>query len=234
MNKDILRRIEQRLVELNITQSEVARAADIERSFLKNLRSAIRSESPYGISIVTLKKLAPALKTTATWLTEGDVRHVTDISRAHMAQLDTTILRPVGAVTSSEWDPVSKWSISGIDENDYPIMGHTPNESQIHFYVDCTGIERLAKKSDVLLCTQDCESTDNVTAGDFVVVDRITVNGQNERGVAEVKDSDGKLNLWSLSAKQRLLGVLAKDLDELKICAKVICVISKIGRQHVG
>lgn len=232
MNDGILLRIENRLRELNISQSEVARLANIERSFLKNLRSSIRSGSPYGISVLTLKKLAPALKTTAAWLTEGDDRHTASGITRDLSQDRTAIVRPVGRIDSTSWAPIPDRDAGDADDDGYPVLGHFTSKSQIHFRVNCEVRENFAKRSDVLLCDAAEAAVNGAAPGDFAIVDRVSADRvDRERALCELRDGLSGMEFWSLAAEPCQIGLSGSDNI---IYAKVVGVISRLGAADVG
>lgn len=72
MLKDILARIDRRLQELGLNESQAAKMAGLGVDGIRNARRRIESgKEDAGVSSTTLAKLAPVLQTTAGWLIDG-------------------------------------------------------------------------------------------------------------------------------------------------------------------
>ncbi len=69
--RDILSRIERRLKAVKLSPDAASRAAG-KPDAIRNLKRAIRDGGRAGVSTDTLRALAPVLKTSASWLIEGD------------------------------------------------------------------------------------------------------------------------------------------------------------------
>lgn len=69
--KDILLRIERRLKVVKLSPDAASKAAG-KPDAIRNIKRAIRDGGRQGVSTDTLRALAPVLKTSATWLLEGD------------------------------------------------------------------------------------------------------------------------------------------------------------------
>ncbi|WP_128755464.1 helix-turn-helix domain-containing protein [Metarhizobium album] len=235
MNEGILRRIEKRMSELDLTQSEVSRIAAIDRSFLKNLRSSIKSGSPYGISVLTLQKLAPALKTTASWLAEGAPHHTVNLTAPAMPQNITVNKVPGAVIIAAGWTPVSSWAAVKEGAEIFPIMCQVAHENQILFEVQCDDIRRVASRGDFLVGDISETAKTSLSNGSIAVIDRTSTAGEKvARVVCQVRRRRDNFELWSLSDKQLPLGgfaaeALHKGLDQYSIYAKVIGVVSRLG-----
>lgn len=69
MLSDVLDRIERRLAALGMSATEASVAAGLSKDGIRNMRRYI--DSGRGMTVLTLIKLAPVLKTTPGWLIDG-------------------------------------------------------------------------------------------------------------------------------------------------------------------
>lgn len=69
--QDILSRIERRLKAVKLTPDAASRAAG-KPDAIRNIKRAVRDGARTGVSTDTIRALAPVLKTSASWLLEGD------------------------------------------------------------------------------------------------------------------------------------------------------------------
>ncbi|MBA3576219.1 MAG: helix-turn-helix transcriptional regulator [Sphingomonas sp.] len=70
MLKDILTRIDRRLVAKNLAESAAATKAGLSNSAIRNMRRAVKAGKNQGASIKTIEALAPVLGTSSAWLLE--------------------------------------------------------------------------------------------------------------------------------------------------------------------
>lgn len=71
MLADVLRRIDIRLREVNLSSTAASRQAGLTEDAIRNMRRALASGGRQGVSTRTISALAPVLKTTTGWLLEG-------------------------------------------------------------------------------------------------------------------------------------------------------------------
>lgn len=71
MLKDVLERIEKRLVAVKLSATAASRRAELSEDAIRNMRRAMESDPDRGVSMRTIQALAPVLKTTAAWLLDG-------------------------------------------------------------------------------------------------------------------------------------------------------------------
>lgn len=87
MLKDILKRIDQRLDALGLTESVASKNAGLSDSAIRNVRRAVKSGKDQGVSTRTLELLAPVLKTSVGWLTTGEGEPIADSLDLLVAQI---------------------------------------------------------------------------------------------------------------------------------------------------
>lgn len=71
MIDDILKRIEERLVALNLTAATASRKAGLSKDAIRNMKRASASQSQQGVSTNTINALAAALEVSPAWLLSG-------------------------------------------------------------------------------------------------------------------------------------------------------------------
>jgi transcriptional regulator with XRE-family HTH domain len=70
MSKEVLSRVQRRLIALGLKEAPAAVAAGLSDSAIRNVRRKIEAGEDAKFSLRTLEALAPVLKTTAAWLLE--------------------------------------------------------------------------------------------------------------------------------------------------------------------
>lgn len=72
MIEDVLRRIDERLKVVRLTESAAAKRAGLSADAIRNIRRAVKNGNlGVGLSTRTLIKLAPVLQSTPEWILEG-------------------------------------------------------------------------------------------------------------------------------------------------------------------
>lgn len=99
MLRDVLDRIEARLVALKLSATAASRAAGLSEDAIRNMRRAVEKDDRQGVSTSTIMALAPVLETTASWLLEArgdeETRFVRIIGRVG-ADSEGTVIQTTG------------------------------------------------------------------------------------------------------------------------------------------
>jgi hypothetical protein len=128
--KEILGRIDQRITELKIEFPKEAwsdraiskRAAGGTSSYiLTSIRKGVKAGAQQGVSTQTLRKLAPALRTTVEWLLGSDDNADRDFDLDDMDHIESGAILPVDADTAIKTVPLIGFVVAGAEAKSIPL-----------------------------------------------------------------------------------------------------------------
>lgn len=187
----LVRRIEERLQALGMTERAASVRAFGHGSAIKNLRTG-GSASP---RLDTISKLAVALETTPEWLAYGV--GVPDAKDA-AAAAGMPAIPVLGEVAAGMWREVD----SAVDQPPsdpvpVPPDPRWPHSEQFALVVRGSSIDRIAQDGDILSCVTLRGAGRAPEDGELVVVERTRFGGQLRETTAKILRRAGeRVELW--------------------------------------
>lgn len=144
MLKDVLSRIDRRLVRIGKTESAASKEAGLSDSAIRNLRRAVKAGKETGVSSRTLTALAPVLRTSPAWLlTESGPEEGGPLEQATIA---APLISWVSAGALAQPD-------APLDDDDAAIImepGLDPSGDWIALRVDGDSMNRISPHDSII------------------------------------------------------------------------------------
>lgn len=192
----LLERIETRLSELGLSETEAAKRSGLGKDAIRDIRRRPKA-SP---QISTIRGLATGLAVRPEWLAFG-VGEKLDPQQSEPEGAPV-----IGEVAAGHWREVDT---SNVDEACYelvPVPPDTrwPRDAQYGLVVRGTSINKLASDGDILLCVDLMRAGIRYKNGDLVVVERHRDGGALKEVTAKrVVHNGDKVELWPESTDPR-------------------------------
>lgn len=232
MLKAILDRIESRLQALGLSASTASVMAGLSKDAIRNLQRAVEAgKEDAGASTTTILKLAPILKTSASWLIEGredDYRAPEAVEDQRLRKVTVAAHIQAGAWSEAwEWEPDDRYDVWIPDDPEYRpfrlYAGETRGPSMNKRYPERT----------ILIFTNVAETMEEPVPGKRYIVERRRAGGEAEHTVKLLhRDDDGKYWLLPESDDPRFQAPISinegtGDEDSVVILGRVCYAVSK-------
>ncbi|MDM7851839.1 LexA family protein [Pseudochrobactrum kiredjianiae] len=162
MLKDILERIDRRLLAVGLAESKAAKLAGLSDSAIRNMRRAVRNGKDQGASIKTIEAIAPILKTSSTWLLDGTGNEEGDYHRPSM--LDIPLISWISAGELSHQD-------AAIHFDEFPTIQaiNLPEGDWIALRVSGSSMNKISPPDSIILVNRADKRL--VANGCYVIAD---------------------------------------------------------------
>lgn len=125
MLRDIYDRITKRLEAVGLSANAASLKAGLSEDAIRNIKRAVETGRESGLSTQTILKLAPVLRTTASWLLEGVGTEEFDPNNGEVIDLKAERVRPRLLVTSFDPDHPDTAGAFGNAEDTAEMTGYT-------------------------------------------------------------------------------------------------------------
>jgi SOS-response transcriptional repressor LexA len=166
---ETLRRIDQRLRELNTSERAAALAAGLSPGQIRTMRRQYAEGRQQAASIRTISGLAQALQTTPEWLLSGAGQEECANSRDARDGRSVSNIRHAGTVAGGVWlESESSGDQSAVVQ--VPPDPRYPAECQSAYEVRGTSANRLAQPGEFLIVVDRSKMGLPLRSGDLVIV----------------------------------------------------------------
>jgi SOS-response transcriptional repressor LexA len=174
---EMLKRIDQRLREVNMSDRAASLAAGLSAAQLRTMRRQYFHGTQHGVSVRTITGLARALRTTPEWLMSGTGPQETANG---IAQTESASGLPLaGVVAAGVWNEIGvegeRLALAPV-----PPDPRYPAESQSAYEARGASTNRLARPGDFLIVIDREQMGLPLRSGDLVIVT------QSKQGLREV------------------------------------------------
>jgi SOS-response transcriptional repressor LexA len=167
---ELLRRVDERRQELDLSERAVALKAGLSASQVRTMRRQHRERKQRGASLRTITKLARALEVTPEWLMSGAGQR--EVIRTEKDGETANGLRLAGTVAAGTWVEI------GSDKGDgqrvsVPPDPRYPAHYQSAYEVRGTSTDRFARPGDFLIVVDRNATGLPLRSGDIIIVTQV-------------------------------------------------------------